>query len=133
MTSGGPISVPTSSNRRATSAGSSALHANALAPVSLQSACNFEELRAASAIRMPAFANVRASDALSPSPAPTIRHVLYGEWLMRYLQLAFVDQARAGLSISSRRTTQSVIRGVARDLPAKHVIRPAEIHEDDRQ
>src|SRR5262245_13789838 len=64
-------------NRRSTSSASVALQAKARAPVSVQSAPSFSILRAASATLMPSRANSRASDALKPSPAPTIRAILY--------------------------------------------------------
>jgi len=54
-----------------------ALQAKARAPVSWHSAPSFSILRAASATRMPSRASSRASDALNPSPAPTISAVLY--------------------------------------------------------
>src|SRR4051794_24741543 len=63
--------------RRSTSSASVALQAKARAPVSVQSAPSFSILRAASATLMPSRANSRASDALNPSPAPTIRAILY--------------------------------------------------------
>src|SRR5205823_6342772 len=47
------------------------------APVSGQSVPSFSIWRAASATRMPSRENSRASDALRPSPAPTIRAILY--------------------------------------------------------
>jgi hypothetical protein len=49
----------------------------ARAPISVQSAPSFSIWRAASATRMPSRENSRASDALRPSPAPTIRAILY--------------------------------------------------------
>src|SRR3954467_11078907 len=64
-------------NRRSTSSASVALQAKARAPVSVQSAPSFSILRAARATLMPSRANRRASDALNPSPAPTIRAFLY--------------------------------------------------------
>ena len=64
-------------NSRSTSSGLVASQAKAWAPVSLQSAPSLSILRAASATRMPSRANSRASEALRPSPAPTIRAVLY--------------------------------------------------------
>ena len=75
--SGVPISRSTRPNSRSTSSASVALQAKARAPVSVQSAPSFSILRAASATLMPSRANSRASDALKPSPAPTIRAVLY--------------------------------------------------------
>src|SRR3954469_13372190 len=64
-------------NRRSTSSASVALQAKARAPVSVQSAPSFSILRAARATLMPSRANSRARDALKPSPAPTIRAILY--------------------------------------------------------
>src|ERR1700752_1982225 len=64
-------------NRRSTSSASVALQEKARAPVSVQSAPSFSIFRAASATLMPSRANSRASDALNPSPAPTIRAILY--------------------------------------------------------
>src|SRR6266550_901929 len=75
--SGVAISRSTRPNRRSTCSGSVASQPKARAPVSPQSAPSFSVWRAASATRIPSRANSRASDALKPSPAPTIRAVLY--------------------------------------------------------
>src|ERR1700716_789084 len=91
--SGAPSSRSTRPNSRSTSSASVASQAKPRAPVSAQSAPSFSICRAASATRMPSRANSRASDALRPSPAPTIRAVLYLsnsmgavlEWWSRYL------------------------------------------------
>src|SRR5438552_15014108 len=74
-------------NSRSTSSASVALQAKARAPVSVQSSPSFSILRAASATLMPSRANSRASEALSPSPAPTIRAVLYFCPAMRALRV----------------------------------------------
>src|SRR6185437_4963687 len=76
-TSGGPSFSSTSSKSRATCARSCASHANADAPVSAHKPLSFSGLRAASATDNSDCASSRASDALRPSPAPTIRAVLY--------------------------------------------------------
>src|ERR1700754_3341677 len=75
--SGVANSRSTRPNRRSTSSALVASQANALAPVWVQSSPSFSTLRAASATLMPSRANSRASEALSPSPAPTIKAVLY--------------------------------------------------------
>src|SRR6185437_7127534 len=77
-TSRGPSFSSTSSKSRATCARSCASHANADAPVSAHKPLSFSGLRAASATDNPDCARSRASDALRPSPAPTISAVLYG-------------------------------------------------------
>src|ERR1700741_1292611 len=64
-------------NSRSTSSASVALQAKARAPVSRQSAPSFSIFRAASATAIFSRANSRASEALRPSPAPTMRAVLY--------------------------------------------------------
>src|SRR2546430_6993233 len=71
--------------RRSTSSASVALQAKARAPVVVQSSPSFSILRAASATLMPSRANSRASEALSPAPAPTIKAVLYFGLAMRAL------------------------------------------------
>src|SRR3954462_9481312 len=64
-------------NSRPTSSALVASQAKAFAPVLVQSSPSFSILRAASATLMPSRENSRASEALKPSPAPTIRAVLY--------------------------------------------------------
>jgi hypothetical protein len=83
--SGVAISRSTRPNRRSTSSALVASQANAFAPVVVQSSPSFSILRAASATLMPSRANSRASEALSPAPAPTIRAVLYFCAAMRAL------------------------------------------------
>ncbi len=63
--------------QRATSSGLVASQPNALAPVSRHKASSLPALRAATATARPSRANSRASEALRPSPAPTIKAVLY--------------------------------------------------------
>src|SRR5262245_60468769 len=75
--SGVAISRSTRPNSRSTSSALVASQANAFAPVAVQSSPSFSILRAASATLMPSRANSRASEALSPAPAPTIKAVLY--------------------------------------------------------
>src|ERR1043165_561101 len=75
--SGVPISRSTMPNRRSTSSGSVGLQAEARALLSVQIAPSFSILRAASATLIFSRANSRASEALNPSPAPTMRAVLY--------------------------------------------------------
>jgi hypothetical protein len=60
-------------NKRETSAGSEASTAKACAPVSAASDANFSTLRAAKPTWRPAAARPRATDALMPEPAPTIK------------------------------------------------------------
>src|SRR3954454_8487437 len=83
--SGVAISRSTRPNRRSTSSAMVASQANAFAPVLVQSSPSFSILRAASATLMPSRANSRASEALSPSPAPTIKAVVYFGAVMRAL------------------------------------------------
>jgi hypothetical protein len=84
--SGVPTSRSTIPKRRSTSSASVALQAKARAPVSVQSAPSFSILRAARTTLMPSRANSRVSDALKPSPAPTIKAILYFGISMSALQ-----------------------------------------------
>src|SRR4051794_11386834 len=83
-------------NRRSTSSGSVASQAKARAPVSVQSAPSFSIPRAASATRIPSRVNSRASDALNPSPAPTINAILYFGISMRLLPFSMISSAQSG-------------------------------------
>src|SRR5207253_9515869 len=75
--SGVAISRSTRPNSRSTSSALLASQARAFAPVLVQRSPSCSILRAASATLMPSRENNRASDALNPSPAPTIKAVLY--------------------------------------------------------
>src|SRR5437868_5962164 len=75
--SGVAISRSTRPNSRSTSSALVASQAKAFAPVLVQSSPSFSIFRAASATLMPSRANSRASEALKPSPAPTIKAVEY--------------------------------------------------------
>src|SRR5436190_2667600 len=81
--SGVATSRSTSPNSRSTSSALVASQAKAFAPVSVQSSPSFSIFRAASATLMPSRENSRASEALRPSPAPTIKAVLYFGCAMR--------------------------------------------------
>src|SRR5438045_958965 len=85
--SGAAISRSTRPNSRSTSSALLASQAKALAPVLPQSSPSFSILRAASATLMPSRENSRASEALSPSPAPTIKAVLYFGCAIRALPI----------------------------------------------
>ena len=71
--SGTPDVATTTSNSAATSSGSAASQAKVTAAVSSASFASLSGLRDASATCSPCFANSRASEALSPLPAPTIK------------------------------------------------------------
>src|SRR5262245_47439770 len=83
--SGVAISRSTRPNSRSTSSALVASQANAFAAVAVQSSPSFSILRAARATLMPSRANSRASEALSPAPAPTIKAVLYFGFAMHAL------------------------------------------------
>src|SRR5437868_9394 len=92
--SGVAISRSTMPNSRSTSSALVASQAKAFAPVAPQSSPSFSILRAASATLMPSRENSRTSEAESPSPAPTIRAVLYFGCAMR--ALLFVPDSYLG-------------------------------------
>lgn len=70
------------SNKCATSAASEASTAKRSAPMSPASGRSLSILRAARPTLKPAAANPRATDALMPEPAPTIKAVRYGMSVM---------------------------------------------------
>jgi len=75
---GAPIAGSTASNRDATDSGRPASQVKARAPVSAQSGASYSVVRAASATASPWWANRRASEALRPGPAPTIKALRNG-------------------------------------------------------
>jgi hypothetical protein len=72
-TSGSPIPSSAAWNSPATAAGSEASTWKVAAPVSAASAVSFSVLRAARPTLTPCAASARATEALIPEPAPTIR------------------------------------------------------------
>ena len=74
MTSSGvPSFASTSLNKRLTSSIFELSHLYKLALVLAPRSSSFSIFRAASATSIPKFAHCRASDALKPAPAPTIK------------------------------------------------------------
>src|SRR5262245_17995603 len=74
--SGAPRVASRSLNSFSTSPRLLASHVNARPPMSLTSGSRSPVVRAASATLIPSLANARASDALSPEPAPTMSALL---------------------------------------------------------
>src|SRR5215475_2378495 len=75
-TSGAPREASRSANSFSTSARLLASQVNARPPMSLTSGSRSPVVRAASATLIPSLASARASDALSPEPAPTMSALL---------------------------------------------------------